>query len=178
MDSLMNKLDIMRVYANGRLNWRDREYKCSIGKSGVSDSKKEGDGATPAGRYPLREVFYRPDRLPRPNTRLPVSKLRPLIGWNDDINHINYNTKVILPHNGRVEKLWRQEHVYDLIVVIGYNDNPPARDKGSAIFIHIAKKLNKLNYAATEGCIALSQESLLEILKDLSVTSQIEILDP
>jgi L,D-peptidoglycan transpeptidase YkuD (ErfK/YbiS/YcfS/YnhG family) len=172
----MDKLDIMRVHADGQLIWRNKKYKCAIGKSGITQTKKEGDGATPAGIYPLREVFYRPDRLPRPDTRLPVSQLKPICGWSDDIYHENYNKRVILPHDGRTETLWRQERVYDLLIVIGYNDDPPLPDRGSAIFIHIANKLSNKNYSATEGCIALSQYHLLEILKTLSLNSQIEII--
>ena len=167
----MEKKNTIRVTPAGTLVWRGKTYHCALGKSGVTDSKQEGDGATPAGIFPLREVFYRPDRLPAPETDLPISELVQSDGWCDDPNHPAYNKKITLPHAGRYEELWREDAIYDVIIIIGYNDNPSRQNQGSTIFLHIAREA----YQPTEGCVALKREDLLEILKDLTPGSQIEI---
>jgi L,D-peptidoglycan transpeptidase YkuD (ErfK/YbiS/YcfS/YnhG family) len=159
------------VQAPGTLAYQGKTYQCALGKGGVTKDKQEGDGATPLGTFVLREVFYRPDRLKEPKTKLPISTLDPKDGWSDDPEHPDYNTKIALPHPGRSESLWRKDSVYDVIVVIGYNDNPPQQAKGSAIFMHLAKQ----DYSPTEGCVALKREDLLEILETLAPGGQIEI---
>tara|TARA_B100000315_G_scaffold255950_1_gene300658 strand:- start:10901 stop:11413 length:513 start_codon:yes stop_codon:yes gene_type:complete len=167
----MSKKNIIRVSSSGNLLWQGNSYRCALGKMGVSAHKREGDGATPVGIFPLREVFYRSDRLTPPPTKLLVSELRQEDGWCDDPDHPNYNKKVVLPHTGRCEELWRDEAIYDVIVVIGYNDDPPIPNKGSAIFLHIARE----DYEPTEGCVALKRKGLLEIISELPPDSQIEI---
>ena len=161
----------IQVQAPGKLTYQGKNYRCSLGKGDVTTDKQEGDGATPLGTFKLREVFYRPDRLKQPKTSLPVSPLRPEDGWSDDPNQRDYNKKIALPHPGRSEDLWRKDAIYDVIVVIGYNDSPPQKAKGSAIFMHVAKQ----DYSPTEGCVALKQADLLEILETLTADSQIEI---
>lgn len=131
-----------------------------IGKNGVTSSKKEGDHATPLGLFPLRRVFYRADRVTKPLTLLPVEILSPKDGWCDDPQSPDYNKKVMLPCAARHELLWREDPVYDIIVVIGYNDSPAIPGRGSAIFMH----LQRPNLAPTEGCIALSQQDLRTVL--------------
>ena len=122
--------------------------------------KREGDGATPVGAWPLREVFYRPDRVARPRTRLPVTPLRRDDGWCDDPADRNYNRRVRLPYPAGHERLWREDHLYDLVVVLGYNDRPRACGKGSAIFMHLATP----GFGPTEGCIALRETDLRRLL--------------
>ncbi len=122
--------------------------------------KREGDGATPVGAWPLREVFYRPDRVARPRTRLPVTPLRRDDGWCDDPADRNYNRRVRLPYPAGHERLWREDHLYDLVVVLGYNDRPRACGKGSAIFMHLATR----GFGPTEGCIALRETDLRRLL--------------
>ena len=161
----------IHVQAPEFLVFQGKNYRCVLGKNGVTKNKQEGDGATPLGSFRLREVLYRPDRLKEPKTNLPISALHPEDGWSDDPEHPDYNTKIALPHPGRSESLWRNDGVYDLIVVIGYNDNPPQQAKGSAIFMHIAKK----DYSPTEGCVALKRADLLEILETLAPDGKIEI---
>jgi len=147
-----------------------KEYRCALGRSGVNDNKKEGDGATPVGCFPMRELFYRPDRFDvPPQTGLLVRVLSKDDGWSDDANLPEYNTFVKLPYEGSHEKLWRNDNLYDLIVPLGYNDNPPVSGKGSAIFMHIAHE----EYSPTEGCIALSKKDLLEILADIDSSTQV-----
>jgi L,D-peptidoglycan transpeptidase YkuD (ErfK/YbiS/YcfS/YnhG family) len=137
--------------------------RCALGRSGVviAGSKREGDGATPLGDWPMRQVFWRPDRLEKPITQLPVISLRPDIGWCDDPAHPAYNSQVVLPFPASHENLWREDHIYDLIVVLGYNDDPAIAGKGSAIFLHIARE----DFSPTEGCVACSRDDLLALLR-------------
>jgi len=150
-------------------------YKCSVGYGGIkkASEKKEGDGATPAGIYPLRMIYYRADRIPRRDliSGLPMVPLTKNDGWCDDVNKKEYNQHVKLPFSGSHEKLWRDDHVYDIIVVIGYNDNPPIKGKGSAIFFHLARE----KYTPTVGCVAVSKEDMLKVLPLLTPESKIDI---
>ena len=142
------------------LRWRGRRFACAIGWSGVQSNKREGDGATPAGRFPLRRVLYRPDRMAPPRTTLPVAPLSPRDGWCDDPGHSLYNQPLRLPHEARHEELWRADRVYDLIVILGHNDAPVVPGMGSAVFLHVAQP----DYAPTAGCVAVSAGDLLTIL--------------
>lgn len=159
------------VYLSGKLVWKDKEYRCALGRGGILDNKKEGDGATPAGSFPLREVYYRADRAIEPETIFPTHAISENDGWCDDPSDSNYNRFVKLPHTARHEKLWREDNIYDVIVVVGYNDDPPIPGKGSAIFIHVARP----ELTPTDGCIALAEEDLLEILKTVDQETLISI---
>jgi L,D-peptidoglycan transpeptidase YkuD (ErfK/YbiS/YcfS/YnhG family) len=131
----------------------------------AANRKAEGDGKTPSGSWRLRYVMYRPDRRSRPKTGLPVTALAPTDGWCDDPADPSYNSPVRLPFNAGHEKLWREDGIYNIIIVLGHNDAPPVPGKGSAIFIHIARP----DYRGTEGCLALSEpdlESLLALAQD------------
>jgi L,D-peptidoglycan transpeptidase YkuD (ErfK/YbiS/YcfS/YnhG family) len=141
------------------LSWPGRRVRCAIGRSGIRADKREGDGATPAGRFALREAMYRPDRLAPPPTRLALRPLAETDGWCDDPADAAYNRLVRLPHPARCEALWREDVLYDLLIVVGYNDDPVEPERGSAIFIHVAKP----GYAATEGCVALALPDLLDL---------------
>ncbi len=134
---------------------------CWLGRGGASSAKQEGDGATPAGTHPLRRVMYRPDRLERPETGLPVLPLKPALGWCDDPASPAYNRLIRKPYRLSHEDLWRDDHLYDLIVEVAYNDAPPVSGKGSAIFIHLSGPIG----APTEGCVALRKPHLLRALK-------------
>jgi len=149
------------VDPSGKLSFYGKNFRCALGRCGVSTDKKEDDGSTPIGCFFLRNVYYRPDRLDKPKTNLPVQELTEEDGWCDDINHSEYNTFVKLPHEGSYEKLWRDDEIYNIIVPVGYNDDPAIPGKGSAIFMHIARP----EYTPTDGCVALNTEELLEILK-------------
>lgn len=144
---------------------------CSLGRSGLGRDKHEGDGATPIGRFPLRHLFYRADRLPRPVTGLPVSEISQSDGWCDDMAHKSYNQLVKLPFEASHEELWRADALYDLIVVIGYNDKPAVPGLGSAIFLHVRAP----DGGATAGCVAIQREYLIGILRALDAGSFIEI---
>lgn len=144
----------------GILRWGGRRFACALGRGGVRSNKREGDGATPAGRFPLRRVLYRPDRVTPPRTALPVAPLAPHDGWCDDPAHPLYNRPLRLPHEARHEALWRAGRVYDLIVVLGHNDAPVVPDAGSAVFLHVAQP----DYTPTAGCVAVAAGDLLTIL--------------
>jgi L,D-peptidoglycan transpeptidase YkuD (ErfK/YbiS/YcfS/YnhG family) len=144
----------------GTINCPGGPFACALGRAGIYQHKREGDGATPAGVFPLRRVLYRPDRGDPPTTLLPVAPISPEDGWCDDPTDAAYNTQVRLPHGGRAERLWRDDHLYDLVVVIGHNDDPVVAGTGSAIFIHVAAT----NFAATEGCIALDRPDLEHLI--------------
>ena len=156
--------DDLVVHPPNILLWRGRRFACAIGWGGVRTNKREGDGATPAGRFPLRRVLYRPDRLAPPCTALPISPLSPRDGWCDDPAHPLYNRPLRLPHEARHEELWRTDRVYDLIVILGHNDAPVVPGLGSAVFLHVAQP----DYAPTAGCVAVAAGDLLAILAGVS----------
>jgi len=162
------------VLSPDRLQYCGTVYRCVLGRSGVRAAKSEGDGATPVGRFPLRRVFYRPDRLENVSTGLPIQALRSDDGWCDDSAHARYNHLIKRPFPGNHEILWRDDAVYDVIVELGYNDDPPAPGKGSAIFMHVARP----DYAPTEGCVALRQQDLLAILSRCTQRTFIAINPP
>ncbi len=142
------------------LRFRGAVYRAAIGAGGVRADKQEGDGATPAAVMVLRRVLYRADRVTRPSACVPVEPLAPADGWCDDPGNRDYNTQITLPHAGRHEVLWREDGVYDVIGVLGWNDAPVARGRGSAIFLHVARA----GWAPTEGCVALELRDLLGLL--------------
>jgi L,D-peptidoglycan transpeptidase YkuD (ErfK/YbiS/YcfS/YnhG family) len=161
----------IRISATGELQWDSRTYRCALGRGGVRADKREGDGATPVGQFPLRRVLYRPDRLSAPTTRLPVAPLAPDDGWCDDPADPQYNRPVRLPYAGRHEELWRADAIYDVIVVIGHNDAPVVAGMGSAIFMHLASA----DYRPTQGCVALARPDLLDVLAGVGTETVLEI---
>ncbi|HXA38322.1 MAG TPA: L,D-transpeptidase family protein [Phenylobacterium sp.] len=146
----------------GWLDLGGRRARCALGKAGVTPAadKREGDLASPAGVWPIRQVLYRPDRGGPPRTALPATALSPDDGWCDDPADAAYNRAVKLPCAASHEAMWRDDHLYDLIVVLGHNDDPPEPGMGSAIFLHLARE----GYAPTEGCVALARPDLEELL--------------
>ena len=148
------------VSPRGLIRVSNAEYRCALGPAGVVTQKQEGDGGSPIGCFPLRSVMYRPDRLTAPKTFLPVNALRKNDIWCNDPTHADYNRLASRPHPASHEPLWRDDDIYNIIVEIGYNDDPPIPGVGSAIFIHVART----RYSYTEGCLALNQEDLLAVL--------------
>ena len=148
-------------------------YTCSIGRSGMiaAEDKREGDGASPIGAWPMKQVFYRADRLSRPQTGLPCREITTMMGWCDAPRDPAYNQLVTLPYAASHEVLWREDHAYDVIVELGHNDAPPHPGYGSAIFLHVAKP----DYTPTEGCIALAFNDLLDVLKHCDKSSVLTI---
>jgi L,D-peptidoglycan transpeptidase YkuD (ErfK/YbiS/YcfS/YnhG family) len=148
------------VFPDGRFVLRGKTYRAALGRGGVRADKSEGDGATPVGVLPLRRVLYRADRGRAPTCAMAVEPLAPDDGWCDDPTHRDYNRMVRLPHPGRHERLWRDDAVYDVIGVLGWNDAPVERGRGSAIFLHVARP----DFAPTEGCIALPEAVLRHVI--------------
>jgi L,D-peptidoglycan transpeptidase YkuD (ErfK/YbiS/YcfS/YnhG family) len=144
----------------GFLTAGERTYACALGRSGLSGAKQEGDGATPIGRFPLRRVLYRVDRLAKPRTSLPTAAMTPADGWCESPSHCAYNRQVELPHEAAAESLWRDDHLYDILVVLGHNDDPVVAGLGSAIFFHLARP----DYDPTRGCIAVALADMYDIL--------------
>ncbi|HWD68273.1 MAG TPA: L,D-transpeptidase family protein [Caulobacteraceae bacterium] len=153
---------IFTAYADGWMELPGRLTRCALGPAGVipAGAKREGDGATPAGLWPLRRVLWRPDRGPAPATRLPHAPLEADDGWCDAPKDPAYNQPVRLPYPASAEHLWRDDRVYDLIIVLGYNDDPVVPGAGSAIFLHLARA----DYEPTQGCVALAAGDLLHLL--------------
>ena len=146
---------------------------CALGRAGIISAadKQEGDGKTPTGTYPFRRVFYRPDKMAAPVCALDVTPVSADLGWCDDAASTHYNQLVRLPYAGNHEKLWRDDILYDLILVIGHNDSPPVPGLGSAIFVHVAKQ----GFAPTEGCVALSEPALSAWLRLIMPDDQLII---
>ena len=141
----------------GLLRLSGSSLRCVIGEAGVTRHKQEGDRATPCGVLALRRVLYRADRMPPPKLpALPHEPIAPDDGWCDDSTHADYNRAVQLPHPGRHERLWREDRLYDLIAVLGHNDDPVRKEAGSAIFLHVASP----DEQPTAGCVAMHLEDL------------------
>ena len=149
----------------------ERRWRCVVGAGGVREDKVEGDGATPAGAYPLRHIYFRNDRLVLPKVRLPARPIAEHDGWCDDPRSPAYNRLVRIPNEWSHEKMWREDGLYDLVVVVGYNDDPPEGEWGSAIFLHIARA----DMGPTRGCIAFSREDLLELVVLLGPETRLRI---
>ena len=158
--------------SRARLFLGNLDYRCAIGAGGATNAKREGDQCTPLGNWSLRRVFYRPDRTVAPTTAQPLVMIEPSMGWCDDPDDSEfYNQLISLPHEGSHEMLWRQDALYDIIVELGYNDDPPVPGLGSAIFMHVARP----DYAPTQGCVALRIDDLRALLEQLEADATITI---
>jgi L,D-peptidoglycan transpeptidase YkuD (ErfK/YbiS/YcfS/YnhG family) len=149
--------------------WDGTVRRCAVGRGGIGLKQREGDGITPAGQWALRRVFFRADRLDAPRTILPVEKIDADDAWCDITGDPNYNRLVRLPYETLNERLWRDDHLYDVIAVVGFNDSPVVQGKGSAIFLHLARE----DYSPTEGCVALALDDLLTALEQLRPTDRL-----
>jgi L,D-peptidoglycan transpeptidase YkuD (ErfK/YbiS/YcfS/YnhG family) len=149
----------------------ERAFPCALGRSGLVADKREGDGGTPIGRFAFRRLLYRADRIPHIETRLPARHVEPRDGWCDDPADAAYNQPVRLPYPARHEWMWIESHLYDLVVVIGHNDDPVVKGAGSAVFLHLARD----DWGPTQGCIAFRQEDLLAIVAQVSANDAVDI---
>jgi len=146
--------------------------RCALGRGGMRSAKREGDGATPRGTFRLEQVFYRADRMMRPRTRVLLTPARVADVWCDAADDRNYNCRVAHPYPASAERLWREDGLYDAVVVIGYNRRPRRRGAGSAIFMHVAARGLK----PTEGCVALARSDLLKVLAHIGPRTRIVIV--
>lgn len=163
--------DLSLEYCDGYLTWRGGKVRAAVGRAGVTLNKREGDGATPTGTFPLVSAFYRADRVPLPRPALPLRALSPSDAWVDDPADRNYNRLVALPYPAHAEPLWLDDQVYDLLVVIGYNMAPVVPGAGSAIFLHIARP----DFSPTAGCVAIERASLFRLMPLCGPASTITI---
>ena len=152
---------LSRRSSTGWLTLGSLRFRCALGRGGRVASKREGDWATPVGSYALCHAYYRPDRLRRPQTSLPLSALRPSDGWCDAVGDRNYNRHITHPYPASAEHMWRKDGLYDVVVVLDQNMRPRVQGGGSAIFMHVARP----GYKPTAGCIALRRDHLLQLLK-------------
>lgn len=167
----------VRVASTTRVSWQGTiaapglVAPCALGRAGIRQTKREGDGATPAGRFGLVAVFYRADRMRRPRTALPIAPLRPDSGWCDDPADRRYNRPVRLPFRASHERLWRSDRLYDVLVVLNYNLIRPRRGAGSAIFLHLATP----DFAPTAGCVAVSEPTMRRLLARAGPATILEV---
>jgi len=156
---------------NKYLFFNNYRIKCAVGKRGIGNKKKEGDFITPIGLFKIKFLFYRDDRVKKIKTTLKKLAITKKLGWCDDLNSKKYNKLIKLPFKHSHEKLYRKDNIYDIILVLNYNMNPVKKNKGSAIFIHVAKK----NYENTKGCVAVKKNELIKIIKNLTKNSKVKI---
>ena len=161
------------IYINksGYLKYKNLKFRCALGKAGIGKKIKEGDNITPKGTYKIIKIYYRKDRIKELVSQIKLIKIKKNIGWCDDPKSKKYNQLIYLPTKYSHEKLYRRDNIYDLILVLNYNIKPIIKNKGSAIFIHIARK----NYKKTAGCIALEKNNLIKLVLKIQKYTKIKI---
>ena len=152
------------------LTYNKLKVKCAIGKKGIGYKKKEGDLITPIGQFKIKYILYREDRV-KILSKLKKKVIKKDMGWCDDPKSSQYNKLVKLPFNYNHEKLFRKANLYDIILILNYNMNPVKKNKGSAIFIHVAKN----NFKKTEGCVAIKKIDLIKLIKEISTNTKVKI---
>ena len=155
----------------GYLKYRNLKFRCSLGKAGISKKIVEGDNITPKGIYKIVKIYYREDRIKNIISKIKLIKIKNNMGWCDDPSSKKYNQLIKLPNKYRHEKLYRNDELYDIILVLDYNMNPIVKGKGSAIFLHLSKNLKN----KTSGCVALRKKDMLELLKKIKKNTKIVI---
>jgi len=162
---------MIKVLRSGFLTFYKNKFKCSFGKNGFTKNKREGDRKTPIGNFKIVKCYYRSDKIQKPLTKIKCIKITKDLGWCDDPRSRHYNKVVTLPFKFSYEKLYRSDYQYDLVLVLNYNMNPVIKNKGSAIFIHIAKQ----EYKPTNGCIGLKKKDLFYLLRKIKKNVVISI---
>lgn len=157
---MMLDLIVERAGDGWRASYGERVWRAAVGRSGIQTHKVEGDGVSPAGRWPIRRVLYRADKLAAPVSVFETAVIAPEDGWCDAPEHPAYNRPVHLPFAASHENLWRDDDLYDIVVILGHNDDPVVPGAGSAIFLHVASA----GYGSTAGCASLTRADLLEFL--------------
>ena len=158
---------------NKKLFLNHYKIKCSIGKRGIKVKKSEGDQITPKGKFKIISFLYRKDRIKKIQSKLRKIVIKKNMGWCNDRKSKDYNKLINLPFNYSYEELFRKENIYDIVLVLNYNMSPIKKNRGSAIFIHIAKK----DYKKTQGCVAVKKITLLKILKEITIYTKVKIED-
>ena len=159
------------VKKTGYLKYKNFKFRCALGKESIKKKRKEGDNITPKGIFRIIKIYYRADKIKKIITSIKKIKIKKNMGWCDDPTSKHYNKQIILPSKYGHEKLYRNDNLYDLILVINYNTDPVIKNKGSAIFIHVATK----NYKKTAGCIALKKKHLIKLVEKINKKTKITI---
>jgi len=159
------------VRKSGYLKYKNFKFRCALGKNGIKRKVKEGDNITPVGIFKITKIYYRQDKIKKIKTSIKKIKIKKNMGWCDDPKSNFYNQQIKLPSKFSYERLYRNDRVYDLLAVLNYNISPVIKNKGSAIFIHIAKN----NYRPTEGCVALKKLHLLKLLQTIKKNTKVKI---
>ena len=159
------------VRKNSYLEYKNLKFRCALGKAGIRKKFKEGDNITPKGTYKILSIYYRYDRVKKIKCSIKKKKITKEIGWCDDSKSKYYNKMIKLPSKLSHEILFRKDNIYDIVCVINYNINPTLKEKGSAIFLHVAKK----KYKKTKGCIALKKNHLIKLLSQIKKNTRIKI---
>jgi L,D-peptidoglycan transpeptidase YkuD (ErfK/YbiS/YcfS/YnhG family) len=159
------------IKKSGYLQYKNLKFRCALGKAGIKKKEKEGDNVTPKGTFKITKMYYRPDKIKNITSLVKKIKIKNNMGWCDDPSSNLYNRQIKLPNKFGHEKLYRKDNLYDLILVLNYNINPIIKNKGSAIFIHVAKN----SYKKTEGCIALKKKHLIELVSKIRKNTKIKI---
>ena len=155
----------------GYLKYRELKFRCSLGKAGISKKIVEGDNITPKGIYKIVNIYFREDRIKNIISKIKLIKIKNNMGWCDDPISKKYNQLIKLPTKYHHEKLYRNDKLYDIILVLDYNMNPIVKGKGSAIFLHLSKNLKN----KTSGCIALKKKDMLELIKKIKKSTKVII---
>ena len=155
----------------GYLKYKNLKFKCALGKAGIGNKKTEGDNITPTGIFKIVKIYYRKDRIKKITSNFRPIEISKDMCWCDDPKSKKYNQLIKLPTKYNNEKLFKKNNIYDLIIVLNYNMKPVIKNKGSAIFIHVAKK----NYKKTAGCIALKKVHLLKLVKEIKKNTKVVI---
>ena len=159
------------INKSGYLKYKDLKFKCALGKAGIGNKKVEGDNITPNGIFRIVKIYYRKDRVKKLSSKFKLIKINEKMAWCDDPKSRKYNQLIKLPTKYSHEILYRKDNIYDLILVLNYNMTPIIKNKGSAIFIHVAKK----NYKKTKGCVALKKADLNYLVKEIKKNTKVII---
>ncbi len=160
------------IIKNKNLIYKDYRIKCAVGKRGIGIKKKEGDLITPKGDYKIKFILYRKDRVKNLKTNIKKIVINKKYGWCDDPKSKKYNKLIKYPFGFSSEKMYRKDNIYNIIVVLNYNMNPIRKNKGSAIFIHVATK----SFKHTKGCVAISKDKLIKLIQDFKKNTKIRII--
>jgi L,D-peptidoglycan transpeptidase YkuD (ErfK/YbiS/YcfS/YnhG family) len=178
-DSAVRRISLKRLRVRAAAGDRRRgwlmagpfAFPVALGRTGIKANKREGDGATPTGRFRLRQLWWRADRAARPRTLLPARPITRFDAWCEDPADRRYNRAMRLAPGAPGDRLWRQDHLYDLVIELDHNARPRVAGRGSAVFVHVARP----GMAPTAGCIALAPQALRRLLAALGKKTEIEI---
>jgi L,D-peptidoglycan transpeptidase YkuD (ErfK/YbiS/YcfS/YnhG family) len=159
------------VKKSGYLKYKNLKFRCALGKAGIKKKEKEGDNITPRGIFEITKILYRADKIKKIKAFIRPIKIKKNMGWCDDSKSDYYNKQIKLPNKFGHERLYRNDNLYDIILVLNYNTNPIIKKKGSAIFIHVSKN----SYKKTKGCIALKKKHLLKLIPLIKKNTKIKI---